>query len=148
TQNTLTGYESGRRNPSSSVVNNICKEFGVNEDWLRTGNGEMFVPAPCDALDMLAREYGLTHGDYILIEKFISMKPQSRQVLVDYIVEVSAAYSNTVVPASPYDPADPGSVDVDAETASYRRELEDQKKVAAKSSALGGQSGGSSKKMA
>ena len=25
TQNSLAGYETGRRNPSSSVVNNICK---------------------------------------------------------------------------------------------------------------------------
>lgn len=42
TQNSLAGYESGRRNPSSSVINNICKEFHVNEAWLRTGSGEMF----------------------------------------------------------------------------------------------------------
>ncbi|SES69481.1 helix-turn-helix domain-containing protein [[Clostridium] polysaccharolyticum] len=42
TQNTLANYELGRRNPSSSVINNICKEFNVNEDWLREGKGEMF----------------------------------------------------------------------------------------------------------
>lgn len=43
TQNSLAGYETGRRNPSSSVINNICKEFHVSEEWLRTGKGEMFV---------------------------------------------------------------------------------------------------------
>lgn len=42
TANVLTHYETGRRNPSSSVINNICKEFHVNEAWLRTGDGEMF----------------------------------------------------------------------------------------------------------
>ena len=42
TQNAVTGYETGRRNPSSSVINNICKEFHVSEEWLRTGSGEMF----------------------------------------------------------------------------------------------------------
>lgn len=42
TQNALTGYETGRRNPSRSVINNICKTFRVNEDWLKTGTGEMF----------------------------------------------------------------------------------------------------------
>lgn len=41
-QNSLAGYETGRRNPSGSVINNICKEFHVNEDWLRNGSGEMF----------------------------------------------------------------------------------------------------------
>lgn len=43
TQNTLTGYETGRRNPSASVINNICKTFNVNEEWLRNGDGEMFI---------------------------------------------------------------------------------------------------------
>lgn len=43
TQNVLANWESGRRNPSSSVVNNICKTFNVNEDWLRTGIGSMFI---------------------------------------------------------------------------------------------------------
>lgn len=43
TQNVLANYETGRRNPSSSVINNICKTFNVDETWLRTGEGEMFV---------------------------------------------------------------------------------------------------------
>ena len=45
TQNSLTGYERGRRNPSGSVINNICKTFNVNEAWLREGIGDMFTPA-------------------------------------------------------------------------------------------------------
>lgn len=43
TQNSVANYETGHRNPSSSVVNNICKEFHVSETWLRTGEGEMFL---------------------------------------------------------------------------------------------------------
>ncbi|HAU84334.1 MAG TPA: XRE family transcriptional regulator [Lachnospiraceae bacterium] len=42
TQNNLTCYETGRRNPSAAVVYSICKEFNVNVNWLRTGEGEMF----------------------------------------------------------------------------------------------------------
>lgn len=137
-QNVLANYESGRRNPSNAVINNICKEFNVNEEWLRNGTGEMFKPAPCDALDVLAENYGLSHGDYILIEKFINMKPQSRQVLVDYIAEVAAAFGNQQAPADPHDSACPCSVNVDTEVMEYRQELEDQKKAAAKSSVLGG----------
>lgn len=42
-QNVLANYETGRRNPSASVINNICKTFNVNETWLRTGEGEIFI---------------------------------------------------------------------------------------------------------
>lgn len=40
-QNVLANYETGRRNPSSSVINNICKTFHINEPWLRAGEGPM-----------------------------------------------------------------------------------------------------------
>ena len=41
--NTVTGYETGLRSPSSAVINNICKTFDVNEEWLRTGKGPMLL---------------------------------------------------------------------------------------------------------
>lgn len=47
-QNTITGYETGRREPSNQVITLICREFNVNEDWLRTGKGEMFAPVNRD----------------------------------------------------------------------------------------------------
>lgn len=39
--NTIGNYELGLRNPSDAVIFSICREFNVNEEWLRTGNGEM-----------------------------------------------------------------------------------------------------------
>ena len=33
--------ESGERNLSSRSIADICNEFGVNETWLRTGEGSM-----------------------------------------------------------------------------------------------------------
>lgn len=33
---------SGAKNPSDRTILDICREFGVNEHWLRTGEGEMF----------------------------------------------------------------------------------------------------------
>lgn len=52
TANVLTHYETGRRNPSRSVINNICKTFHVSEEWLRDGTGEMFVEVSQDDLIM------------------------------------------------------------------------------------------------
>ena len=41
-RNTLANYEIGRNEPIDAVVTLICEKFNVNEDWLRSGNGEMF----------------------------------------------------------------------------------------------------------
>ena len=42
-RNTVAKYESGDNSPSAAVVSLICRTFDVNETWLRTGEGEMFV---------------------------------------------------------------------------------------------------------
>lgn len=43
-RNTIAQYESGRNSPIDAVISLICREFNVNETWLRTGEGEMFKP--------------------------------------------------------------------------------------------------------
>ena len=56
TQNGIASYEIGRREPSAAVVNNICKTFNVNEQWLRTGDGEMLIKESRD--DEIAKFVG------------------------------------------------------------------------------------------
>ena len=41
-RNTVAQYEIGRNEPIDAVILSICREFNVNEEWLRTGKGEMF----------------------------------------------------------------------------------------------------------
>jgi transcriptional regulator with XRE-family HTH domain len=41
-QNTIAQYEIGRNIPIDPVITAICKEFNVNEIWLRTGDGDPF----------------------------------------------------------------------------------------------------------
>ena len=43
-QNTIAQYESGRNEPLDAVITLICRTYGVREEWLRTGEGEMFRP--------------------------------------------------------------------------------------------------------
>ena len=42
-QNYVWMIEKGDRVPSDRTVADICRVFGVNEDWLRTGQGEKYL---------------------------------------------------------------------------------------------------------
>lgn len=46
TKSTISLIERGQRNASDRLIRDICREFNVNEEWLRTGNGEMFFEGP------------------------------------------------------------------------------------------------------
>lgn len=132
-QNTVTGYESGRRNPSAPIISLICREFNVREEWLREGTGEMFKPAPSAALDVLAEEYGLSRGDYVLVEKFVNLKPEMRAAIAEYVLEAAAAIqANGAEAAAPVAPAS-DKMSIDEKVELYRRELEREEKAAEKS---------------
>lgn len=38
----LSSYEAGRRTPSDAVIQLICQKCNVREEWLRTGQGDMY----------------------------------------------------------------------------------------------------------
>lgn len=40
--------EKGERIPSDRTINDICREFNVNEEWLRFGTGEKYMPISRD----------------------------------------------------------------------------------------------------
>lgn len=43
-RNFVAQIEMGSKVPSNRTIDDVCREFNVNEEWLRTGNGDMFVP--------------------------------------------------------------------------------------------------------
>lgn len=44
TRNYIGLIERGDRVPGDRTISDVCREFGVNEGWLRTGEGEMYIP--------------------------------------------------------------------------------------------------------
>jgi transcriptional regulator with XRE-family HTH domain len=46
----ITNMEKGRRDITERTIRDICREYGVNQDWLASGTGQMFN----DVLDGLA----------------------------------------------------------------------------------------------
>lgn len=137
TQNSITLIETGRRNISDYSIRNICREFNVNEEWLRTGVGEMFKAAPSSNLDALAEEYKLSTASYVMIEKFVNLKPEAQEAIFNYLREVAAAFqSGEVEPEAPAVPvADLRGLSIDEKVALYRSELEREEKAGESSEA-------------
>lgn len=50
TSSFVSTVETGRCGISSSTFDTVCSVFGVNDEWLRTGSGEMLV-SPMAAVD-------------------------------------------------------------------------------------------------
>lgn len=83
--NTITNYENGLRNPSDAILFSICREFNINEEWLRTGNGEKYniktddytkIAVEIDKHDKKARQaiieyWNLSEEDKELFWKFV-----------------------------------------------------------------------------
>ena len=76
------------RDTSDQTIFAICREFRVNEDWLRTGAGDMFVPTPASIVDELAEEYHLCPEAQAMVEKFITLDPAAQLAVFDYMCAV------------------------------------------------------------
>ncbi len=88
--NTVTMIEKGR-GTSEQTVQAICREFRVNEEWLRNGVGEMFQPGPRDMIDELIEQYRLPREYRSLTEKYLELTPAQQEAVVLYMRKVAAA---------------------------------------------------------
>ena len=87
-QNSVALLEMGRNMPSDQTVAFICREFRVNEEWLRTGAGEMFVPTPASIVDELAEEYHLCPEARAMVAQFITLDPEAQMAVFKYMCAV------------------------------------------------------------
>ena len=92
--NTIGNYEIGLRSPSDAVIFSICREFGVNEGWLRTGEGEMLIPKTRNAqlATFFADVLDADDGDFI--RSFCSALASLNKEQLHKVAEVSEMVMN------------------------------------------------------
>lgn len=91
-QNTITGYETGRRIPSNQVISLICLEFGVSEEWLRTGEGKPFPTEPSNVVQFAAAHPKMSDVDMAIMEAYFSLSEEQKEVFLQYCLKVAAAW--------------------------------------------------------
>lgn len=93
-RNTITNYEVGLRFPSNSVISLICREFNVNEEWLRTGKGDMFNATGDDELSYLVGQLCGSDDEFKkeFVKTLCKLSDKQWKVLKEFVDEV---YLNT-----------------------------------------------------
>lgn len=51
----ISRLEKGERNITEQMILSVCREFNVDEEWLRNGDGEMFLPPNDELGDLVGR---------------------------------------------------------------------------------------------
>ena len=72
-QSTIATYEMGRNEPSNPIINAICSTYNVNEEWLRTGEGEMFQDLSQGELAARLVGEALSNDDKFIQSVFIAL---------------------------------------------------------------------------
>ena len=89
TRTAISLLETGKNNPTDQMIKSICLAYNVNEDWLRTGQGEMFIDTKESVLESLAKQYALEDFDLKILESYILLSPDKRQAIKDYLKSIS-----------------------------------------------------------
>mgnify|MGYP000464100674 CR=1 FL=1 len=81
-RNFINQVENGKKNFSDRTISDICKEFNINEDWLRTGQGNMYKEAD-DKLSSYVAEIAIGNDEFIkdLITVYMELDDTSKAAL-------------------------------------------------------------------
>lgn len=121
-QGHLTAMENSKREVTEKTIKVICLEFNVNEQWLRTGKGEMFIESDNTLLDAMVTEYGLNNRQKAALAALLKMSDEQREAILDGICTIA----NSIAEVNESAATTYG--DIDAEVEAYRQELIAEKK--------------------
>lgn len=127
-------YETREGTPGNSVVGLICREFNVSEEWLRTGDGEMFVQRPkMGELREVAAELLLSEPDdirtrFIMAISRLSVKELEllEKIALRLVDELNPTSSAPGIQETPADTEDRKSLtddEIEEEVEKFRKSL-------------------------
>lgn len=68
-----------------NIIKLICLTFSINEDWLRTGKGEMKTETNESLLEKLKNTYQLSNLEYALLEGYLKLDKVQRAAFEDFL---------------------------------------------------------------
>lgn len=90
TGSAISRYESGVNAMADNIVLLICREFDVNEEWLRYGTGSMFSQKNMDLIEQLSDKYDLGLYGRQLLETYLELSDADKRAVERFVVHLTA----------------------------------------------------------
>lgn len=126
--------ETGKSGISNQTILSICREFNVNEEWLRDGVGQMERKA-FDLRDLLERNHA-TQLEIDLVQAYFELDTATRETVMDALKQMFASMRGEDTPERFPMTREQCHAELD-------RQLDDEEKAGEKSSASGQGASGS-----
>ena len=126
TQSGVSFLEQEGSSVSDQTIKLICTVFGVREEWLRTGEGEMYNQGELFSLDRFVAERGASELELAIVKAYFELDPATRRTVLEHF---KARLASAVTDED------------EAEAEALKQDYLRQKKAAAVSSATAGDDG-------
>lgn len=97
TRSVVKNWEYGAVEPTEMAIRHICNTFQVNEEWLRTGKGVMFVESPQEYVEKLIAERHMGPGGQMLMRALLHFyEEMGEEATIKVISEILPAAPDAV----------------------------------------------------
>ena len=79
----INNFENGRVELKDNFIQLICLKFSINENWLRTGEGDMYRKTTSERLDEIAKELQLTPNQTKVFHILMGLPSEKREVIAN-----------------------------------------------------------------
>lgn len=80
------------RNPSDAIIHSMCREFNVNETWLRSGKGEMFLPQEDEVSEIVSHLLDESNPFYDMIldimHTFNNLDDKGQEIICNFTADL------------------------------------------------------------
>lgn len=100
TRDRIANIELNRISIDDMFISYFCREFNINEHWLRTGDGKMFIELDSFSLDDYIKKKGLSEFAIDIVKSFVMMPKDIQEPLLNYLKDYFSIGSNDETAAS------------------------------------------------
>lgn len=140
-QRGASGMEQDGATVTGQATRAISLAFNVNEEWLRTGEGEMFLQADTFSLDQYLKDHGCTALEKEIVKAYFDLDMDTRQKVFElfdhFHARLEAAREQLAADTGQQEVQSPQEMTVAELHAELDRQIAEEKKRAASGSVSG-----------